>query len=1204
MCSAPYLRRGLEELTGELKRGPGGALYEFLQAHQDQSNPPVLIVNYERFDADDLVRFNGLLDKVRQADGTSLPEETMIIGLMNTNKPDCYQGSDFYSRFDQVETCPVPWEALSAHQQETASFEVTEASALGDKERVVIDLFHATDWEERLLGRWVIQEAGFYFVEGALQQAFQQGLPIELRNAPWEDEAFQLFWAKAMVRKTIDSGGQVIKGPDALTLVKSEGYDWAQLKQGIQWMAAPQATSQVLNPGGLSDFFTRYGLDDKSHLLSARPGWIEAQAEKTLFIHVPRAISEDEWALLLSACQRHQVTLGVSCAPSVVLPQVLSAPNLAPQAPAVMPWTGALQGATTVLTSSDFEVTLGVITEGDATWQVMDVSACEGDDLLLHTRCAINTEKATLWFEQKKQALLQALEKGQNVVLKGHFSLSLIDALAPFLLQRAQEKAPKGQLVMLSEAPLFNDWPAAHHAVSGPEKRAWLTARFGEQALNGLEDSTLKKSPCCEWAARLRYASMGLPEAMAEGPWQGLRGLPGQVQVAPFNPKNSAAVAAEFNQKRLDAVQQILASAPYVFLTGLTSVGKSTFVEQHFQNDQSTLYQGEAKITAWANDTSSVQKILFIDEANLSPRQWSEFEGLFNTPPAVLIDGVYYPLSPTHQVIFAGNPINYGDERQLAPFFARHGNALVFDPMPLEFIEEMILKPVFTDTPLAADALDLTRPFLDVYRFLCECSKDKVLISPRELQMMALLLLSYAKQHPKASSATYQEAARYYAHALGATLVPKTHQAAFTQAFAAEKPLSTPITNAPDALLHDFYVTPSRQPLKQQLEELLALRDLRQSATSSAQRYGGLGGLIIEGNPGVGKSELVVQVLRAQGYQEVHEYQTSTQSLPNKPFYRMPVSMQTDDKKTLLLKAFHEGAVVLVDEINSSPMMERLLNDLLMGKTPEGQRPHKPGFLIIGTQNPVTMAGRRAQSTALARRLITTVLPDYPTQEMVDILVNKGMNTQRANQLVNAYEQSVSIAQKEHLNPVPVFRDLIKRAEHLIKATPPTQPQQALIEPFLMQDTPQQETTPPEIKSILSLLAEANKRIEQEINRLTTKHNPTEPRIAPLKIIHEALGKEKIAYESLPIQALKQQKINTLQTIKNTLSNEQIAQLTFITQSPITRLLNQLLRCLITPFVNSPHQFFANRTENTLLTVQTLLQEAKPLQSKTNESKP
>ena len=169
------------------------------------------------------------------------------------------------------------------------------------------------------------------------------------------------------------------------------------------------------------------------------------------------------------------------------------------------------------------------------------------------------------------------------------------------------------------------------------------------------------------------------------------------------------------------------------------------------------------------------------------------------------------------------------------------------------------------------------------------------------------------------------------------------------------------------------------------MDDLLGLREWRlgQAELNTAQKGGGLGGLIIEGAPGIGKSELVIAGLIARGYQEEHDFTQLTAK--ENPFYRMPVSMALSEKEALLIKAFHEGAVVMIDEINSSPMMERLLNDLLMGKNPKGQVGDtvKPGFMIIATQNPVTMAGRRAASTAILRRCISYDLPEFKPDEII-----------------------------------------------------------------------------------------------------------------------------------------------------------------------------------------------------------------------------
>jgi MoxR-like ATPase len=215
------------------------------------------------------------------------------------------------------------------------------------------------------------------------------------------------------------------------------------------------------------------------------------------------------------------------------------------------------------------------------------------------------------------------------------------------------------------------------------------------------------------------------------------------------------------------------------------------------------------------------------------------------------------------------------------------------------------------------------------------------------------------------------------------------------------------------------------------------MREWSRSETTlnTAQKAGGLGGLIIEGPPGIGKSELVISALITRGYQQEHDFSRPSQK--QNLFYRMPITMGLNEKRAFLLKAFHEGAVVVIDEMNSSPMMERLLNDLLMGKTPEGQAeaPVKPGFMIIATQNPVTMAGRRAVSTAIRRRCITHDLPEYKPEEIQHTLVSKGIPPNEAQAMTEAFEKNRIYAIKNQLSPVPNFRHLVELAHNQLKAT-------------------------------------------------------------------------------------------------------------------------------------------------------------------------
>lgn len=189
----------------------------------------------------------------------------------------------------------------------------------------------------------------------------------------------------------------------------------------------------------------------------------------------------------------------------------------------------------------------------------------------------------------------------------------------------------------------------------------------------------------------------------------------------------------------------------------------------------------------------------------------------------------------------------------------------------------------------------------------------------------------------------------------------------------------------------------------------------------------------IEGTPGIGKSELVRSTLNELGFKE-QKWDKKRIERIEKAYYDIPVSMPLDEKKgVLLLRAFHEGAVVVIDEINSTSLMEHLMNDLLMGKTPEKERPHQPGFMIIGTQNPPSMAGRNRIGTALSRRLMTLKLPDYSNIEIRAILNAAGMPSEKAEHLINTYQQAITHAVKNYLSPPPTFRDLWKLAKEELK---------------------------------------------------------------------------------------------------------------------------------------------------------------------------
>jgi len=1007
ICSTPFVERNGSQ--GIKRKGPGGPLHDFLSSHHGKP-PPVLLVNYETFSAEDLAKFNQLIDKQRQADGTALPEDTLLIGLFNSKKPNCYEGEDFYSRFDQIESCPISSTNL---RQSLPNLPPTEAPQDGQ----VINLFNSPNWKDKLLGHWVLDGNSLRFEEGELAKLSSN--QIDIWNGPWEDPAFELFWQTACYPGRTHFPGSNIPIPQGMQPVRKSGYDLEALSLHLSLVDLPDDEGcAILNPHRLNRFLPHYEYQAADLSVRPKPGLIEQAAGGVLPVYLSSAVGLDDWARLLTECQQYEVTLQVSRAPGVQLPVELGfAANDLDLT--LTDWGNRQPAATELIISTDRDVTLTQLTEGQSDWMIIDVSELNPADLLGSLDGKLNEETLEFEFHKTPSLLRQALASGKRIILSGHFSNELSDSLVSLLRKRLNNSAAPGQLILLPDNP-------DHMTCIDPVVH-WVNAEEKRQCLGDLDprlESFVAEEPLCHLKARQRLLRAFPDTEDSSKAWAGMLHTPGNIApLAALDPSSSAAESHAFLQARNHDVNRMLDHAPYVLLTGPSGVGKTTFARETWGEQ---LYQGKDAIKAWASNRGKYRKHLLLDEATLDASDWTMLEGLFNNPPGILYQGVFYPLDEGHKVIATGNAVSYGDERKLATFFQRHGNALVFEPLPTAVLYEQTLKPIFCDLPYDEQTVgELSGIFLEVYRFLVACSTDDVLISPRELEMMALLTISYCKNHPDANP---REVAQHFAFRLAINLVPDKQKNAFQQQFTPDNPLPITVSSREE---DEFLLTPTRMPAAQLLDDLLSLRQFRMhQATNDQQRYGGLGGLIFEGLSSVGKSGLIYHSLQAQGFQFMTMQSPPTDN--ENTVYVIPAGMPLDEKTALLLKAFHEGALVLIEEINSAPMLESLLNHLLMGRTPEGNKPDKPGFMLIASQNPISMSGRRAASTAIQRRMVTEVLPPYPRDETMDILQHEQLNYRTAKDMVKALEKNQARAKREKLSPAPTFRDALRLAKRYI----------------------------------------------------------------------------------------------------------------------------------------------------------------------------
>ncbi len=645
VCSAAYVKL-IKHHQGQLKKGPGGHLHDFLEMAKGKTDPaPVLIINYAQFKADDIVRMNSLLDDHRSADGTPIPEALQLIGLYDHEAVDCYQGEDFYSRFDLVERCPLPQKALDVS---ISPLPLREFNAeMNDNEfPLLISLYHDSNWKVRLLGHWTLKNNQLVFEEGVLVKALKfrkPGQDILIENGLWDTLSFQQFWHHAFLKGYIECEGQTIHWPHDQQLVCKEGYQWPQLSGQLIFYLGLKPDVEVLNPYTLTAYFSRYHCDNEQETLNSLPGWIETHAGGTLHVNLTRDLSQDEWAMLLDTCRHWQVRLDCHVYPGYQAPGFLQA-NWSDAAEEIIQEDAAAPAAV-LLISSDPDITQRKLIQLNKVWKIIDISECSASDLLGGIEGEVDSDNARFSFRQTASSLQTLLQAEEAVILKGHFSTELMDALAPLLLARlAYPERCMGQLYLVTQdEEAFAYLGCNEDTMSLDDKAGCLiNDGFSEAEIWALDVSFFEREPLSRCKAALQHLRRH-PDEPIEKSWQGLMyPLDSLPPLQAINLEQSPQITEAFTKRRLQALNQALLDGPYVFLSGLTGVGKSTFVEKEMAAQSNVrLFSGEEKIKAWAEDGRDHRKILFIDEANLSPRQWSEFEGLFNQQPSIFLDGTY-----------------------------------------------------------------------------------------------------------------------------------------------------------------------------------------------------------------------------------------------------------------------------------------------------------------------------------------------------------------------------------------------------------------------------------------------------------------------------------------------------------------------------------------------------------------------------------
>ncbi len=401
-----------------------------------------------------------------------------------------------------------------------------------------------------------------------------------------------------------------------------------------------------------------------------------------------------------------------------------------------------------------------------------------------------------------------------------------------------------------------------------------------------------------------------------------------------YDLENSEEKAKTFIATRKESLLQTLRINSMVRLTGHSGVGKSSLIRELEKESETTIYRELANIEAWANNRSDEIKILFIDESNIEDRHFTAFSPLKNGGgQRIFYQGKFYDLDENHKVVFAHNELEYGGGRLRQKIFD-DGKipALLLRDFPASYIYEKVLKEAIFNNLQSektniseSDFKNICRDLIANYQQINSVTKDTE-ANPetvRELQNKVLVAISERLHEPQQSIES-----------------------------------------------KNFISTSATKEVERALGAALNIK-LGQKLGYFPQQSVGLNGVLIEGDSGTGKSELIAAMLASKEITEIKIGEISDSQ--KQRFYKIDANLPLEQKKEIIVKAFENGDIVWIDEINSciDDGLEKILNAALTGDHPDGKKDApKPGFMLISSVNSAGLEGRSLISPALLHRTI------------------------------------------------------------------------------------------------------------------------------------------------------------------------------------------------------------------------------------------